>query len=125
MQEIKEFLSSKKIAVVGSFRNEEKVAYKILRELKSKGYEVFPVNPTKDEVDGIRCYKYVSELPDGVEAIDIVTPPEITEKIVEEAFEKRIMKVWMQPGAESEKAIDFCKRNGMSVIYGTCIMVKK
>ncbi|MDH5439134.1 MAG: CoA-binding protein [Candidatus Bathyarchaeota archaeon] len=36
-----------------------------------------------------------------------------------------ITKVWMQPGSESEKAIEYCEANGIDVVYGVCIMVER
>lgn len=124
MQElIKEFLSQKSFAVVGSFKNETKVAYKIFRFLKQKGYEVYPVNPNVKEVDGEKCYPLILDLPKTVDVVDLVTPPSATEEIVKQCLQKGIKYIWMQPGAESEKAIEFCKENDIKVIYNTCIMM--
>jgi uncharacterized protein len=122
---IKDFLQQKSFAVVGSFRNESKYAYKILRDLTKKGYEVFPVNPSLDEVDGIKCYKRISDIPFKVDVADLVTPPEASEKIVKECLERSIKRVWFQPGAESESAIEFCRDNGISSIYGVCVMIER
>jgi len=125
MQElIKEFLSQKSFVVVGSFKNETKVAYKIFRVLKQKGYEVYPVNPNVKEVDGIKCYPSILDLPKTVDVVDLVTPPSATEEIVKQCLQKGIKYIWMQPGAESENAVEFCKQNGIKVIYGTCLMMK-
>jgi len=33
--------------------------------------------------------------------------------------------VWMQPGSESETAINFCKENNMNVIHGVCVMIER
>lgn len=120
---IKEFLSQKNFAVVGSFRNKTKYAYKILINLKQRGYEVYPVNPKLNEVENIKCYPTVLDIPTNIDVVVIVTPPQVTEQIVEQCFKKGINKIWLQPGAESEKAIEFCQRNNIKVIYNTCIML--
>ncbi len=122
---VKDFLKQKRFAVVGSFRNESKYAYRILKTLKEKGYEVYPVNPSLREVDGLRCYPNIKEIPDSVDVVDIVTPPQITEKIVRECKEKGISKVWIQPGAESKTVIEFCKDNGIKVVFNLCIMMNE
>jgi len=122
---LEEFLSQKTIAVVGSFRNESKFAYKILMHLKNKGYEVYPVNPNLKEVEGIRCYPSIIDLPLVVDLVDIVTPPKVTEEIVKQCLQKGIKRVWIQPGAESELAIKFCKDNNIKVVYNACIMYGK
>ena len=121
---IKDFLKQKSFAVVGSFRNETKYAYQILNILKNKGYEVYPVNPRIKEVEGLKCYPSIKDVPVVCDVADIVTPPKITEKIVRECKEKGIKRVWLQPGAESQDAINFCKENEIKVIYGLCVMLE-
>ncbi len=116
------FLLNNKIAVAGSFKNQEKYAYVILNELLRQGYEPVPVNPNYPEVEKLKCYKSVSDLPDEVLAVNIVTPPDITRRLVEECLHKGIQYVWLQPGAESDDAIEFCRKNGMKVIFDTCIL---
>lgn len=121
---VKDFLKQRRFAVVGSFRNESKYAYQILKTLKNKGYEVYPVNPRLKEVEGLSCYANVKDIPAVVDVANIVTPPRITEQIVRECKEKGITRVWLQPGAESEDAIKFCKDNNIKIIYGLCIMLE-
>ncbi|MDD5503815.1 MAG: CoA-binding protein [Candidatus Omnitrophica bacterium] len=110
---VKEFLKQKRFAVVGSFRNEFKFAYKILKDLIHRGYEVFPVNLRLSEIEGKVCYKIVSDIPCVVDVVDIVTPPPAIETILQEYFQKGIKRAWIQPGAESEAAIQFCHDNNI------------
>ncbi|MDD5156219.1 MAG: CoA-binding protein [Candidatus Omnitrophica bacterium] len=121
---VKDFLKQKRFAVVGSFRNEAKFAYKILVDLIKKGYEVFPVNPHMSEVEGRVCYKTISDIPHNVDVADIVTPPLVTESILKECLLKGIKRVWLQPGAESQTTIKFCYDNNMKVIHGICVMLE-
>lgn len=122
---IKEFLQQKRFAVVGSFRNKEKIAYKIFKNLIAKGYEVYPVNPNVKQVDGIKCYVSIRDLPVVVDVVSIVTPPEISFEIVKQCLEKGIRRVWLQPGAESKEILDFCNKNNIKVVYNSCIMLVK
>ncbi len=122
---VREFLSQKKFAVVGSFRNEEKYAYKIFRKLRKNGFFAVPVNPSKKEVDGIRCYSSIKEIDENVDAVVFITPPKQTERLLNECLEKNISKVWIQPGAESKEAIDFCRKNNIDAIYNMCILITR
>jgi len=119
---IDEFLAQKIFAVAGSFRNEEKVAYKILKDLKARGYIVYPVNPQSKEVDGQKCYPSVMDIPGPVDVLDLVTPSSATEQIVKQCRAKGITRVWIQPGAESETAIKYCNDNNIKVVYNACVM---
>jgi predicted CoA-binding protein len=79
------------------------------------------VNPS---VEGAPTVATVDELPPEVESVSIITPPKVTEKVVEAAIAKGIRNIWMQPGAESEAAIDACERAGVNVIAdGSCALV--
>ncbi|MCS7185284.1 MAG: CoA-binding protein [bacterium] len=120
---IKEFLNQKNFAVVGASDKPHKYGYKILKNLISRGYNVFPINPRLNEIEGIKCYKSISDVPSKIDVVNIVTPPQVTERVVEEALKLGIKKIWIQPGAESEKAVKFCKENGIDVIYNTCVMM--
>jgi predicted CoA-binding protein len=123
---IKDFLIKQNIfAVIGVSRNPEKYGHQVYKDLKEGGYVVYAVNPNIDEVLGDRCYHSLSELPEKPDVVDIVVPPKVTEKIVEECKELGIERVWMQPGSESDKAINFCTRNRIKVVHDVCVMVKR
>ena len=70
------------------------------------------------------CLKSINDLPDNVKSISVITPPSITEQVVELAHSKGIKNIWMQPGAESELAVQKCVEYGINVIAdGSCILV--
>jgi predicted CoA-binding protein len=121
---VKDFLKQKRFAVAGSFRSESKFAYKILKDLMHRGYEVFPVNPHLKEVDGRTCYKSISDIPYGVDVVNIVTPPSVTESILKECLNKDIKRVWIQPGAENAAVLQFCHDNNIRVIHSMCVMME-
>ena len=79
---VKDFLKQKRFAVVGSFRNETKYAHKILKTLITKGYEAYPVNPRHGGVDGIKCYKSISDIPFDIDVVNVVTTPSVTETVI-------------------------------------------
>ncbi|MDP8289643.1 MAG: CoA-binding protein [Candidatus Susulua stagnicola] len=121
---VKDFLSQKSFAVAGSFRNETKVAWRIFKTLQEKGHEVFPVNPGVSEVEGVKCYPSVKDISSNIDVMNIVTPPKVTEDIIKDCKELNINRIWIQPGAESKEAIEFCKQNHIDVVYGLCVMLK-
>lgn len=123
---IREFLNRKNvIAVVGASRDPDKYGHRVYRDLKEAGYKVYPVNPNAPEILGDKCYPSLESLPVKPDVVNLVVPPEVTERIVETCKKLGIMKVWMQPGSESEKAIRFCNENGIDVAHGVCIMIER
>ena len=123
---IQKFLDKRNVfAVVGASRNPEKYGHQVFKDLKNAGYKVYPVNPNADEILGDKCYPSLKDLPEKPDVVDLVVPPQITEKVVRECKELGIKMIWMQPGSESEDAIKFCKENGMDVVYGVCVMIER
>jgi len=119
------FLANKRVAVTGVSRTPKthgsNTVYKRLRE---RGYEVFAVNPNAEEVEGDRCYKDLTSIPGGVEAVVIATRADRAEATMRECAELGIRHVWMHWGAGassvSSTATDYGRRNGIRVIDGGC-----
>ena len=120
---INEFMSQKRFAIVGATDDPNKYGHEIFKNLRSRGYEVYPVNPRLNELEGVRCHPAVSDIPVKVDVVDIVVPPEVAEEVVKEAKRLGLERIWLQPGAESEAAIKFCQDNGMKVVYNVCVMM--
>lgn len=124
-EQIAAFLSGKVFAVVGASTDRAKFGNQVLRCYMENGLTVYPVNPSADQVEGLPAYASLSDLPEPVHGVSIVTPPEVTEKVVAEAASLGIPYVWMQPGAESARAIDECTKKGLGVIAGgPCLLVE-
>lgn len=123
--QIEKFLSASVFGVVGASSRRHKFGNKILRCYLENNLRAIPVHPAEKVIEGIDCVASVSDLPDDVKSISIITPPQITEKVVKLALEKGIKNIWMQPGAESEAAIALCRDSGVEPIYGgTCLLVE-
>lgn len=122
-----EFLAQKRIAVVGVSRQPNEAANNIYRKLRESGYEVFAVNPQADEVEGDRCYHALNELPLVPDGIVVATPPQATERVVQDAGRLGIKRVWMHrsfgEGSTSEAAVAYCREHGMRVIPAGCPMM--
>jgi predicted CoA-binding protein len=120
---IKDFMSQRKFAVVGATDDTGKYGNTIYRNLKKRGYEVFPVNPKLDELEGSKCYRNLADIPEKVDVVDFVVPPVVTEKTLPECHRLGLHRIWLQPGAESRAAIDYCRQNGMQVVHDVCVMM--
>ena len=123
LENIYKFLNCKKFAVVGVSRNDKKFGNIVYNELKRKEYNVVPVNPYMETYKGEKCYRSVKELPEDVEALIVVTKPEITLYIVIAAIEKGIKHIFLQRGAQNSEAIEYAEENNVNIIQKQCIMM--
>jgi predicted CoA-binding protein len=117
------FLAEKTLAIAGVKRNGSGFGNAVLKDLTGKGYEILPVHPEVGEVGGTKAYPSLAELPSEVGGLILVVPPKQTERLVKQAKDKGIRRVWMQQGAESAEAIRYCEENGIEAVHGECIMM--
>jgi len=120
---VEDFVAQKKIAVVGVSRKKTKFGNAIYKELKQKGYSVFAINPHMNTFEGDVCYPDLLSLPEKIDAVIINVPPGQTEKVVREAKQAGINKVWLQQGSQSDEAVKFCEENGIDCVSNECILM--
>lgn len=121
---ISKYFSLTHYAVAGASRRKDKYGYKVMRDLIVRGKEVYPIHPAISDIDGIKVYSKLSELPLVPDAIHFITSPQVTERVAKEAVELGIKYAWMQPGAESDEAIRILEEGGATVIHDTCIFLQ-
>jgi uncharacterized protein len=123
-QQIEAFLEGTRYAVVGASRDRRKYGNKVLRAYIQQRRTVHPINPNADVVEGLAAFSDLAALPETVHGVSIVTPPHVTQQIVAQAAGLGIRHLWMQPGAESDRAIELARQASMNVIWGgPCILV--
>jgi predicted CoA-binding protein len=96
---------SKIVAVIGASNNRRKFGNRAVRAYRLRGYTVVPINPHETEVEGLRAYKSVLDVPGSIEMASFYVPPEVGERVIEEIARKQIPEVWLNPGAESDALI--------------------
>jgi predicted CoA-binding protein len=121
---IRAFLTGSTFAVAGASRDRSKYGNKVLRCYRQHGLTAYALNPHETEVEDAPCFPDIAALPEPVDGLSIVTPPHVTEHLVEEAAAAGIRRIWMQPGAESTRAVERARELGIDVIAnGPCLLV--
>lgn len=121
---IRRFLAAPSFAVVGASNAPEKYGSKVFAACLARGMDVTPINPREREVHGLRAFPSLLDLPKPVTAVSVITPPAVTEGVIEQAAQAGVEFVWLQPGAESRSAVQRGKELGITVIHGgPCILV--
>jgi len=120
---IQNFLAPRKMAIAGVSRNPKKFGGAIFKELTEKGFDLYPINPSAEEIQGKKCYKSIKDLPADVEHLFIVTPKEETEAIAIEAVKKGVKMIWIQQKSDTPNAVKVIEEAGIPLIYKKCIMM--
>ncbi len=121
---IDEFLSYKRIAIVGASRDAKHFSRAVLNEFVKRGYDVVPVNPNADEIAGLACARSLGAVEPLPEGVMVMTPSSQSCPIVAECAARGVKLVWLYKavggGAVSPEAVEACDKLGVRVIAGEC-----
>jgi predicted CoA-binding protein len=121
---IEQFLCGSRFAVIGASADPSKYGHLVFARYLARGLQAFAVNPRGGKILGHPTYPNLAALPEPVDAVSIITPPEVTERVIDEIIAAGIRNVWLQPGAESEAAIRKAEDAGVNLIHGgPCVLV--
>jgi predicted CoA-binding protein len=96
---------SKVVAVIGASSDRRKFGNRAVRAFRERGYTVVPINPHEEEVEGLKTYASVLDVPGPIDMVSFYVPPDIGEQVIEDVARKKIAEVWLNPGAESDRLI--------------------
>jgi predicted CoA-binding protein len=82
---------------------------------------VTPINPRAESILNTPTIKTIGELQDPTNtSVSVITPPEVTEKVLEEAVKLGVKRVWLQPGSWNEGSglLENLRERGVTVVAG-------
>lgn len=120
---IDDFIRSKKIAVVGMSRTGRKFGNIAGKELKAKGYDIYPVHTEAQEIDGLTCYPELKSLSGVVDGLFISVPAWRVIPVLEDAAEMGLKRIWLQQGAWSPEVQKAIEKLNLPVVTRKCILM--
>lgn len=119
-------LRPKGIAVIGASTKPGKIGHTVVKNLIESGYKggIYPVNPTAEEILGLKVYKSVLDIPDELDAAAITVPAKFVLNVIKECGEKGIKGVIVITSGFSEvgetemehELVKIAKEYGMRVL---------
>ncbi len=113
---------SKTVAVIGASSKRHKFGNKALRAYLSQGYRVFAINPNEEQVEGIKTYASVLDVPEPIDMATVYVPGHIGVRVIEDIAKKGIPEVWLNPGADDADVVERAKALGVRIIQACSIM---
>lgn len=112
------------LAIVGATDHPTKYGGIIYRDLKSKGFPVFAVNPYRKTVDGDPCWATVKDLPENPTMVVLVVPAKRGIGVLADCADAGIRSIWIQPGAFSPEMEEVLEAGDFDWLAEACVMVR-
>jgi predicted CoA-binding protein len=112
----------KTIAIIGASNDRNKFGNKAVRVFRQQGYEVFPVNPKEETVEGLRAYKSIGDVPVRPQMVSVYLPPPVLLKVLPDIAMKGCEELWLNPGTESDEVLAAAERLKLNVIQACSIV---
>ncbi|MBS7625598.1 CoA-binding protein [Candidatus Bathyarchaeota archaeon] len=98
------FFNPKSVAVVGASTTPGKLGYVAVENLIRLGYpgKIFPVNPKANEIQGLKAYPNVKDIPEPVDVGLVLVPAEAVVGVVKDLAEKGVKHTVIIAGGFSE-----------------------
>ena len=115
-------MERKTVAIIGASNDRAKFGNKAVRAFLQQGYEVFPVNPKEEAIEGLRSFKSIADLPVRPQMISVYLPPPVLLKVLPDIATKGCDELWLNPGSESDAVLAEADRLGLNVIQACSIV---
>jgi hypothetical protein len=119
----KKMLNLQKWAVVGATQKKDKFGYQMFKALIDNGNTVYPVSPKYEEIDGVKAYKSIKDIPEKIDVVGFIVNPEAGLKLIQDVIDLGIKNIWMQPGTRDPRIVEIATDNDINVVF-SCVMVE-
>jgi predicted CoA-binding protein len=121
---VKAILCMKRIAVVGMSADPFKAGHYVPKSLQERGREIIPVNPSYDDIEGVKCYPSLADVPGPIDAVLVFRRPEHCGQVAKDAAAVKAKGLWLQSGIVSKEARETARQAGMWYVESRCMMVE-
>lgn len=115
-------MSKKTVAIIGASADRSKFSNKSVRAHQMKGWDVYPVNPRGGEIEGLKVYSKVEEIPVPLDRVSVYLPPAVGIKVLPSVAAVKPGELFINPGAESDELLSEAEKLGLKPIQACSIV---
>lgn len=115
-------MSKKTVAIIGASADRSKYSNKSIRAHLRQGWDVYPVNPKGGQIEGLKVYASVKDIPVRLDRVSLYLPPAIGLKALPDIAAVKPGELFVNPGAESDELVDAARELGLDPILACSIV---
>lgn len=112
----------KVVAVIGASSDRRKFGNRAVRAFRQQGHTVIPINPNEAEIEGLKTYPSVLDVPGPIDMATFYVPPEVGLRVIDEVARKGIAEVWLNPGADGDAVLERARALNLKPVVACSVM---
>ncbi len=112
----------KTIAIIGASTDRKKYGNKAVRAFRDGGWTVYPVNAKAAEVEGLKCFPSIADVPEPIDRVSMYVPPAVGKGMLDAIAAKRPLELFFNPGSEDLEVMELARAKGLNVINACSIV---
>ncbi|MBX7256713.1 MAG: CoA-binding protein [Candidatus Hydrogenedentes bacterium] len=112
----------KSIAIIGASTDRKKYGNKAVRAFRDGGWTVYPVNAKADEVEGLKCFARIDDVPEPIDRVSMYVPPTVGKGLLDAIAAKHPGELFFNPGSEDAEVMDLARAKGINVVNACSIV---
>ena len=105
------------VAIIGASADPSKFGNKSIHAHVRAGYDVYPVNPKEETIEGLKCYRSILDVPVALDRISLYLPPPVAIKVLDDIAKKGCQELWINPGVESPELMEKINALALNAIF--------
>ena len=115
-------MSRTTVAIIGASSDRGKFGNKAIRAYLAQGWDVYPVNPKGGEIEGVKVYPSIEDVPVPIDRVTLYLPPGVGVKVLPAIAAVKPTEFFVNPGSESDELVEQAKALGLDPILACSII---
>ena len=115
-------MAEETVAIIGASSDRKKFGNKAVRAYDKLGWTVYPINPRQTQIEGLKAYRSIRDVPQPLTRVSVYVPPAIGFTLLDDIAAVKPEVVFFNPGSESPELIEKASALGLNAVVACSII---